>query len=95
VRVGKFPWSALGRATVVAEREGFIKLIADNETGRMLGGTIVGPLATELIAEVALAVQHGLTLEDVAETVHGHPTFNEGVGEAAFAGMGRPLHFEP
>jgi len=93
VTVGKFPFSALGKATVLNEREGFVKLIAEAASGRLIGGTIVGPKATELIAEVALAVQHRLTMQDVADTIHGHPTLNEAVGEAAFAGIGMPLHF--
>ena len=93
VTVGKFPFSALAKATVLGKREGFVKLVADAASGVMLGGTIVGPHATELIAEITLAVQHKLTLADVAETVHGHPTLNEAVGEAAFAGIGLPLHY--
>ncbi len=93
VTIGKFPFSALGKATVLNEREGFVKLVADAATGRMLGGTIVGPKATELVAEVALAVQHQLTITDIAETIHGHPTLNEAVGEAAHAGLGMPIHF--
>ncbi len=93
ITIGKFPFTALGKATVLNEREGFVKLVAETATGRLLGGTIVGPKATELIAEVALAVQHKLTLSDVAETIHGHPTLNEAVGEAAHAGVGMPLHY--
>jgi dihydrolipoamide dehydrogenase len=92
ITVGKFPFSALGKATVLNEREGFVKLIAEAGTGRMLGGTIVGPKATELIAEVALAVQNKLTMQQIADTIHGHPTLNEAVGEAAHAGLGTPVH---
>ena len=92
VTIGKFPFTALGKALVINEREGFVKLVAEAGTGRMLGGTIVGPKATELIAEVALAVQHKLTMADIAETIHGHPTLNEAVGEAAHAGLGMPIH---
>ncbi|NLO73268.1 MAG: dihydrolipoyl dehydrogenase [candidate division WS1 bacterium] len=95
ITVGKFPFSALGKATVLNEREGFVKLIAEPGTGRMLGGTIVGPKATELIAEVALAVENQLSMEDIADTIHGHPTLNESVGEAALAGLGTPLHNLP
>lgn len=93
ITLGKFPFSALGKATVLNEREGFVKLVADAATGRLLGGTVVGPKATELIAEIALAVQNRLTLTDVAETIHGHPTLNEAVGEAAHAGLGLPIHY--
>ncbi|HEY3397960.1 MAG TPA: dihydrolipoyl dehydrogenase [Armatimonadota bacterium] len=93
VTIGKFPFSALGKATVLNEREGFVKIVADAATGRVLGGTIVGPKATELIAEVTLAVQNQLTMKDIADTIHGHPTLNEAVGEAAMAGLGTPIHF--
>jgi dihydrolipoamide dehydrogenase len=93
VTIGKFPFTALGKALVINEREGFVKLVAEAGTGRMLGGTIVGPKATELIAEVTLAVQHKLTMADIAETIHGHPTLNEAVGEAAHAGLGMPIHY--
>jgi dihydrolipoamide dehydrogenase len=93
VTIGKFPFTALGKALIINEREGFVKLVAEAATGRMLGGTIVGPKATELIAEVALAVQHKLTIGQIAETIHGHPTLNEAVGEAAHGGLGMPIHY--
>lgn len=95
ITVGKFPYSALGKATAVGEREGFVKLIAEAGSNRVIGGTIVGPAATELIAEVTLAVQAEMTLDEVAETIHSHPTFAEGVMEAALAGLGRAIHLPP
>ena len=95
VTVGKFPFSALGKAPAIGEREGFVKLIAEAGSNRVIGGTIVGPAATELIAEITLAVETGLTLDEVAETIHSHPTLSEAVGEAALAGLGRAIHLPP
>ena len=90
-RVGRFPMGALGRALAEGEALGHFQVIADDE-GRILGAEIVGPHASDLIAEAALAVQAGLTLEQLAEVVHAHPTFPEGLWEAALAALGRPLH---
>jgi len=90
-RVGRFPMGALGRALAEGEALGHFQVIADDE-GRILGAEIVGPHASDLIAEAALAVQAGLTLEQLAEAVHAHPTFPEGLWEAALAALGRPLH---
>lgn len=95
VRVGKFPFQALGKATAIREREGFVKLVAAAEDGRLLGGTVVGPAATDLVAEITLAVQAGLTAADVAGTVHAHPTLAEAVGEAALATLGHAIHMPP
>ncbi len=94
-RVGEFPFSALGRAAASGERQGFVKLISEASSGRIVGGTVVGLSASELIAEITLAVRMGLTLDDVAETIHTHPTMSEGVGEAALAGLGRAIHLPP
>lgn len=93
--VGKFPFQALGKASAIREREGFVKLIASADDGRLLGGTIVGPSATDLIAEIGLAVQMGLTAADVAETMHAHPTLAEAVGEAAMDALGHGIHQGP
>ncbi len=95
VKVGKFPFQALGKATAIREREGFVKLVASADDGRLLGGTVVGPAATDLIAEIALAVQTGLTASDVAGTIHAHPTLAEAVGEAALAALGHAIHLPP
>ncbi len=89
--LGRFPFSALGRAWAEGEAEGFVTLAAD-ASGRIVGAEIVGPHASELLAEVALAVEAGLTLDQVAQTVHAHPTFAEAVWEAALVALGRPLH---
>ncbi len=94
-QVGKFPFSALGRATAYGVRQGFVKLIFEASSGRIVGGTVVGLSAGELIAEITLAVRMGLTLDDVANTIHTHPTMSEGVGEAALAGLGRAIHLPP
>jgi dihydrolipoamide dehydrogenase len=92
--VGRFPYGALGRALTLGEPEGFIKLVADSE-GRLLGAQIVGAGAAELISEAALALELGAGLEDLAKTVHPHPTLSEGLGEAAEAALGHPLHILP
>jgi dihydrolipoamide dehydrogenase len=92
VKVGRFPLGALGRALAEGEPRGHFQLVAD-EAGRLLGAELVAPRASDLIAEAALAVQAGLSLEDLAATVHAHPTFPEGLWEAALAALGRPLHF--
>jgi dihydrolipoamide dehydrogenase len=93
--VGKFPFQALGKASAIREREGFVKLVASAEDGRILGGTVVGPSATDLVAEIGLAVQMGLTAADVAETMHAHPTLAEAIGEAAMDLLGHGIHQAP
>lgn len=89
--VGEFPLRANGRALTLNHREGFVRLVADGD-GRIVGGAIVGPEASELIAEVGLAVELGATLEDVAATVHAHPTLAEAIMEAAEHGRGQAIH---
>ncbi|MCS6922514.1 MAG: FAD-dependent oxidoreductase, partial [Elioraea sp.] len=91
-RVGKFPFSANGRARAMGETEGFVKILADAATDRILGAHIIGPQAGTLIAELALAVEFGASAEDVALTAHAHPSLNEAVKEAALAVSGKPLH---
>jgi dihydrolipoamide dehydrogenase len=83
VKVGRLSWAASGRAATLGRSDGLTKLVADEETGRLLGVGIVGPGAGELIAEGALAVESALTLEDVAATIHTHPTLSETLMEAA------------
>ena len=90
--VGQMPFDASGRALTTDHAEGFVRLVADEDTGFVLGGQIVGPDAAELIAEVALAVEMGATLEDVAATIHTHPTLAEATMEAAENAMGRAIH---
>ena len=92
VTVGRFPLGALGRALAEGETLGHFQVVAEKGTGRLLGAEIVGPHASDLIAEAALAIQNQLTLEQLAETVHAHPAFPEGLWEAALSALGRPLH---
>ena len=90
--VGKFPFSALGRAVLAGETEGFTKIVADKSSNLILGVHIVGPEASDLISEAALAIEMGATLEDVGLTVHPHPTLPESVMEAAEAAKGKAIH---
>ncbi|MDP2626451.1 MAG: dihydrolipoyl dehydrogenase [Candidatus Rokubacteria bacterium] len=83
VRIGKFAWAASGRAATLGRSDGLTKLVIDPASGRVLGVGIVGPGAGELIAEGALAVENALLAEDVAATIHAHPTLSEGLMEAA------------
>jgi dihydrolipoamide dehydrogenase len=83
VKVAKFQWAASGRAATLGRADGLTKLLAEPETGRVLGVGIVGPGAGELIAEGALAVETALTVEDLAATIHTHPTLSETLMEAA------------
>lgn len=92
VSVGKFPFSAIGKASAIGEREGMVKLVAEAGTGRLIGASAVGPEVTELLAEMTLAVELGCTASQVANTIHAHPTLSEVVGEAALAVMGRAIH---
>jgi dihydrolipoamide dehydrogenase len=90
--VGKFPFSATPRARTNGDTEGFVKILADASTDRVLGVHIIGPDAGTLIAEAALAVEFGASAEDIARTCHAHPTLNEAVKEAALAVAGRAIH---
>ena len=92
VRVGKFPFAALGRAMAVNETDGFIKVVADKATHELLGVHIVGPEATDLISEGALALEMHAFLEDIALTVHPHPTLGEGMMEASQNALGHAIH---
>jgi dihydrolipoyl dehydrogenase len=91
-KVGRFPFSANGRARTLGDTSGFVKFVADAETGELLGAHMVGPGASELIAEVVLAFEYRGTAEDVGATVHAHPTLSEATKEAALAVLGRPIH---
>jgi len=92
VRVGSFPFAANGRALSVTETDGFVKMVGDGKTGRLLGVHIVGVEASNLIAEAALAIEMGATIEDLALTVHAHPTLPETLMEAAEATLGHAIH---
>lgn len=90
--VGEFPLSANGRALTLDAPEGFVRIVADADTERILGGQIVGPEASELIGEVALAVEVGARLEDLVATIHTHPTLSEAVMEAAANARMEAIH---
>ena len=90
--VGEMPFDASGRAMTTGHTDGFVRIVADADSGFVLGAQIVGPEASELIAEAALAVELGATLEDVASTVHTHPTLAEAVMEAAENARGQAIH---
>jgi dihydrolipoamide dehydrogenase len=92
IRVGKFPFAALGRAMAANETDGFIKFVADKATHEILGVHIVGPSATDLISEGALALEMHAFLEDVGLTVHPHPTLGEGMMEASMNALGQSIH---
>jgi len=92
VNIGKFPFAPNGRAMAMGETEGFVKLIADKKTDRLLGAHIVGASASELIGELAIAFEYSASAEDVARSVHAHPTLSEAIKEAALAVDKRSLH---
>ncbi len=92
VRVGRFPFAAIGKALAMGETEGFVKLIADANTGRLLGGHIFGGHAAELIGQVTLAVRLGATAQQLTETIFAHPTLSEAILESAESIFGKPTH---
>jgi dihydrolipoamide dehydrogenase len=92
VKVGKFPFRASGRALAMAEAEGFVKVVADAKFGEILGVHIIGPEATEMIAEVTALKTLEATLDELCLTVHAHPTLSEALLEAALAADGRAVH---
>jgi dihydrolipoamide dehydrogenase len=92
LKIGKFPFAANGRAVSLMETDGFVKMIADAKTHVLLGVHIVGPEASNLISEAALAIEMGARLEDVALTIHPHPTLGETMMEAAEATLGHAIH---
>jgi len=91
VRVERFPWSAIGKAVAIGETEGFIKVIM-GKYGEILGAHIIGPDSTNLISEFSLAMRGELTVNEISETIHPHPTLSEGLHEAVLAVEGHPLH---
>ncbi|MEF8800320.1 MAG: dihydrolipoyl dehydrogenase [Halolamina sp.] len=91
-KIGEFPMRASGRALTTGESEGFVRIVGEEEGGFILGAQIVGPEASELIAELSLAVEMGATLEDVASTIHTHPTLAEAVMEAAENADDQAIH---
>lgn len=92
VRVGTFPFGVLGRAKIANETEGFVKIVAGKRYDEVLGVHMIGPRATELVAEATLALRLESTVEEVIRTIHAHPTMSEAVGEAAHAVHGSAIH---
>jgi dihydrolipoamide dehydrogenase len=92
VVTGKFPYAANGRANSLNATQGFVKLVAEKDTNTLLGAQVVGPEASNLIAELALALEMGANLEDIALTIHAHPTLGEMVMDAAEGALGHPIH---
>jgi dihydrolipoamide dehydrogenase len=93
IRIGTFPFMANGRARAMGDTTGFVKMIADAKTDRILGVHIIGPFASELIAEAVVAMEFGASSEDIARICHAHPSLSEATREAALAVLGRSLNF--
>lgn len=91
-KIGKFPFMANSRAKAIDEPDGFVKILADATTDKVLGAHLIGPHAGELIAEMAIAMEFGASSEDIARTCHAHPTFSEAVKEAALSVEKRQIH---
>ena len=92
-KIGKFPFMANSRAKVNSETEGFVKVLADEKTDKVLGVSIIGSVAGTMIAEAAIAMEFGASSEDIARTCHAHPTHTEALKEAAMAVDKKPIHF--
>jgi dihydrolipoamide dehydrogenase len=92
VEVGEFPFRPNGKALALGEREGFVKIVADTTTGEILGASLIGPEVTELLPELVLARTWELTPEEIARTVHAHPTLSEALMEASHGVFGDPIH---
>jgi dihydrolipoamide dehydrogenase len=92
VRTGSFPFGVLGRAKIAGEAEGFVKIVAEKRYDQLLGVHMIGPRATELVAEAVVALRLESTVEELIRTIHAHPTMSEAVGEAAHAAHGAAIH---
>jgi dihydrolipoamide dehydrogenase len=92
IEVAKFPWIAVGRAVAAGHTDGFVKIVRDKKYSEILGAHIVGPSATELIAEFVVGRHLESTVEELEKAMHPHPTLSEAVAEAALAALGRPIH---
>ena len=91
-KIGKFSFMANSRAKAIDDAEGFVKILADQKTDKVLGAHLIGPHAGELIAEIGIAMEFGASSEDIARTCHAHPTFSEAVKEAALSVDKRAIH---
>jgi dihydrolipoamide dehydrogenase len=92
VKTGKFPYSASGKAAAAGNRDGFVKLVFDEKTGKLLGAHLIGLGVTELISGLALALKSGVTDKQILKTVHPHPTMSEAIAEAAAVALGEVIH---
>jgi len=92
VRIGTFPFGVLGRAKIAGETDGFVKIVADKKYDEVLGVHMIGPRATELVAEATVALRLESTVEELIRTIHAHPTMAEAIGEAAHAVHGAAIH---
>lgn len=91
-KASKFPFAANGRALSIGETNGFLKLITLKEDGLLIGAQVAGAGASDIIAELGLAIETGMTAEDIALTIHAHPTLGEMTMEAAEVAIGSPIH---
>ena len=92
VAIGKFPFTANGKAVALGETEGFVKVVADKKTGEILGVHIIGPEATEMIHEFAVGRTLEATVDEIMHTIHAHPTLSEAALEATLAALGQAIH---
>jgi dihydrolipoamide dehydrogenase len=92
VRVGTFPFGVLARAKIAGETDGFVKIVAEKKYDELLGVHMIGPRATELVAEATVALRLEATVEELIRTIHAHPTMAEAIGEAAHAVHGAAIH---
>jgi dihydrolipoamide dehydrogenase len=92
VKIGRFDAIRSGKASILGKKRGFIKFVTDAKYGEILGVHIIGPDATELLAEPSFAIQMEATIDDIARTIHAHPTLYEGLYEAASVATGRAIH---
>jgi dihydrolipoamide dehydrogenase len=92
LKIGKFPFAAVSKAAILGAREGFVKVVSDERYGEILGVHIIGPRATETIAEAVMAMRLEGTVDDIAHAIHAHPTLAEALGEAAHAAVDWPIH---
>ncbi|MFW6266028.1 MAG: dihydrolipoyl dehydrogenase [Halanaerobiales bacterium] len=93
IEIGEFPYRANGKAVIMGARHGFVKLVQDKDSGRIIGGSILGIHASDLITELTLAVEQGLTAKEIAESIHVHPTISESIHEAALELTTGAIHF--
>jgi len=95
VKVSKYPFMALGKSQAAMETEGFVQIVSETRSGRILGAQVIGHEASALIAPLTLAIRCELTIDDLADTIHAHPTVAEAWLEAALIANDSPIHFPP